>query len=392
MTPSVSPGIIALVPDDWNGIVTLRHQVLRRLAEHYPVVWLEPALNWREFLKPSGQRFLVGDQWLEPVPSMQVLTSGYRHPGFYRPSWLGAMSFRSRLASARKRLFARGANRIALYLWRDSFADALDLVAHDFSCYHIDDEYNFSSEDLPTSERELKLLRRVDQVIIHSQALFDKKGHVNPNTALIPNGVDFHLFSKPHAEPEDIANIPHPRVGYAGVIKRQLDLGLLVRLARARPQWSFVLVGPVMNVAGKEQLIAMLKQMPNVHFLGGKPAPALPSYVQHFDVCLMCYDVDDYTRYIYPLKLHEYLASGRPAVSSRIAAVLPFEHVVALASDDSEWLAAIERGLAATDRNGSVVAARRSVASASDFNVLVGRIAGLFAPPVACGGQQLQQL
>ena len=107
-----------------------------------------------------------------------------------------------------------------------------------------------------------------------------------------------------------MASIAHPRVGYAGVIKRQLDFDLLVRLARARPQWSFVLVGPVTNVEGKEQQLAALRQMHNVHYLGGKPAKDLPSYIQHFDVCLMCYEVNDYTQYIYPLKLNEYLASG----------------------------------------------------------------------------------
>jgi len=69
-------GIIALVPDDWDGIVTLRHQVLRRLAQYYQVVWVEPALNWREFLKPSGSHFLASDRWSEPSPSMEVLATG----------------------------------------------------------------------------------------------------------------------------------------------------------------------------------------------------------------------------------------------------------------------------------------------------------------------------
>ena len=380
MKGSASLGIIALLPDDWDGIVTLRHQVLRRLAEYHPIVWLEPALNWREFLRPYGPRFLARDDWSEPSPHLQVLKGGFRHPDFYKPAWLGAASFRSRLATARNRLLTRGASQIALYLWRDAYADALDLVAHDFSCYHIDDEYNFSDEDRPISARELNLLRRVDQVIVHSQALFEKKGTINRNTALIPNGVDFRLFSTPQAEPADIAAIPHPRVGYAGVIKRQLDLGLLVRLAQARPQWSFVLVGPILNVKGKEDQITKLHHLPNVHFLGSKSASALASYVQQFDVCLMCYDVNGYTRYIYPLKLHEYLASGRPTVSSLIPAVLPFDHVIALARDDSEWLAAIERGLAEVDPDGSAAQTRRSVARMSDFDVLVEQIAKLFAP------------
>jgi glycosyltransferase involved in cell wall biosynthesis len=380
-----SLGIIALIPDDWGGIVTLRHQVLQRLAKYYRIVWVEPAANWREFLKPSGPLFFATDRWSEPSPGMEVLATGYRHPNFDRRGWFSAASLRSRLALARQRLLARGATRIALYLWRDEFADTLELVPHDFSCYHIDDEYSFSDKDRPISPREMSLMRRVNQVIVHSPALFQKKGSVNKNTALIPNGVDFPLFSTPHTAPPDIASIPRPRIGYAGVIKRQLDLALLVNLARARPQWSFVLVGPVMNVKGKEGLLAQLQQMRNVHFLGHKPAPDLPRYVQHFDVCLMCYEVNDYTHYIYPLKLHEYLASGRAVVSAPIDAVLPFGHVVALAKDEGEWLAAIEAALAEVDRDGTRAAARQAVARDCDWDVLVEKIARLFGPACRSG-------
>jgi glycosyltransferase involved in cell wall biosynthesis len=376
-------GIIALVPDDWGGLVTVRHHVLRRLAQFYKVEWVEPVPNWREFLSPSSSRFLSADRWSEPIPSMEVLSTGILHPNFHRPVWLSDASLRSRLALARKRLLARGATSIALYLWRDEFASAVDLVAHDFSCYHIDDEYTFSDEDLPNSAREVSLLRRVDQVIVHSHALFGKKGGINSNTALIPNGVDFRLFSMPQAEPPDLAAIPHPRIGYAGVIKKQLDLDLLVRLARARPQWSFVLVGPVKNVEGKEREVATLQHMSNVHFLGTKPATDLPAYIQHFDVCLMCYDVTDYTRYIYPLKLHEYLASGRPTVTSPIEAMLGFTHAVPVATTEAEWLAAIEDGLSGPDSSEAAARARRDVARTHDWDVLVGRIAQLFVSPLA---------
>jgi glycosyltransferase involved in cell wall biosynthesis len=311
---------------------------------------------------------------------MEVLTPGTLHPNFHRQGWLRSASFRSRLKKARRRLISRGATRIALYIWRDEYADALDLIEHDWSCYHIDDEYSFAEQDLPTPTREEDLLRRVDQVIIHSPALFEKKGHLNHNTALIPNGVDFRLFSTPHMEPTDIASLPHPRVGYVGVIKKQLDFGLLIRLAGARPQYSFVLVGPVMNVLGRERQLATLRRFPNVHFLGGKPATDLPAYIQHFDVCLMCYEVNDYTRYIYPLKLHEYLATGRPIVSSPIETVQRFAQVVALASDEAEWLTAIDRAVREVDSEGTAAQARRAAARANDWDLLVEQIATLFAP------------
>src|SRR5258705_8500936 len=180
MTSDNSLGVIALVPDDWNDIVMPRHQVLRRLASHFPTVWVEPAHNWRSHLPLFGDQSLTPDRWSAPVGGLEVLRTGWRHPAFRRPLWLAATSFRSRLSVARQRLLVRGAKRIALYIWRDEFGAALDLVDHDFSCYHIDDEYSFSETDLPTSAREMQVLKRVDQVIVHSRALFEKQGRINP--------------------------------------------------------------------------------------------------------------------------------------------------------------------------------------------------------------------
>ena len=373
-----SLGVIALVPDAWRDIVMPRHQVLKRLARHFPVVWVEPARNWREYLRPFSQRFLARDQWYTPVASLEVLTPGWTHPRFDRLRSLEATSLRSRLSVARRRLMDRGARQIALYIWRDEFAEALDLVPYDFSCYHIDDEYTFSDRAQPNSERELAVLRRADQVIIHSPALMQKKGHVNPHTSLVTNGVDFASFAAEHPEPPDLAGIAHPRIGYVGVIKKQLDIGLLVRLAQARPQYSFVFIGPVMNISGKERELAELGRLPNVHLLGLKPVEALPGYMRHFDVCLMCYEVNDYTRYIFPLKLNEYLATGLPIVSSPIESVLAFADVVSIAASDTEWLAAIDHGLMGSARTEEVTDARRAVAARNDWDFLVDRIADLF--------------
>jgi glycosyltransferase involved in cell wall biosynthesis len=378
MTEKDSLGVIAVVPDAWNDIVMPRHQVLKRLAQHFPVVWVEPARNWREYWRPRSPRFLAPASWSTPLPSLDVLTPGWLHPRFDRSPWLKRTSIRSRLSVARRRLIDRGARKIVLYLWRDEFVDALDLVAHDFSCYHIDDEYSFSDQSQPNSERELTMLRRVDQVIVHSPGLMEKKGHVNPRTALICNGVDYESYVADYVEPADIAAIARPRIGYSGVIKKQLDLGLIARLARERPNHSFVLVGPVLNVSGKERELAELKRLPNVHMLGKKPAEMLPAYVRYFDVCLMCYELNDYTRYIYPMKLNEYLATGLPVISSPIDSVLAFKDVVSVAGSDAEWLAAIDGGLKASMRAEKAIADRRTVAQSNDWNVLVNEIAQLF--------------
>jgi len=375
-------GIIALVPDSWAGIRMSRHQVLGRLARTFSIVWMEPANPWREYLRPNGPQFLKRDAWTAPLPGLDVLTPGWRHPLVFRPAILRHVTLQSRLATARRRLLARGAESILLYLWRDEFEEALDLVPHDASVYHIDDEYTFSDVDVPNSPRETRVLTRVNQVIVHSESLLAKKGGINPHTDRVPNGADYQAFSTASPEPPDLAAVPHPRIGYAGVIKKQIDLALLVRLAHSRPQYSFVMVGPLLNVAGKNEHVAALRSLPNVYMLGAKAPEQLPSYVQHFDVCLMCYEVNEYTKYIYSLKLHEYLATGRPVVSSRINSVIRYGDTIALAGSDAEWLQGIDACLVAGAFTPEAVQSRQAVARTHDWDVLVDRIAGILRATV----------
>ncbi len=382
-------GIIGLVPDQWGGVFMPRHQVLTRLARRWPVVWLDMPAGWRDYWLPSGSRFLEGRRLLKPYPEFTVLIPGMMRPAIEHPARLRSAVLAARLADARRCLLRAGVRRIVLYLWRYAFAEALDLCAHDVSCYHIDDEYSFSDVDLPNDPQEVEVIRRVDQVIVHSTALMRKKGGLNPNTAMIPNGVDFGAFSRPNRIPSDLASVPRPRIGYVGVIKRQLDLARVVRIARSRPEWSVVLVGPVGNVSGQEISVADLRALRNVHFLGVKRVDELPAYTQHMDVCLMCYAMTDYTKYIYPLKLHEYLAAGRPTVSSPIDTVLDHADVVTLAHSDEDWVSGIEGALEAPASMEAAVERRRARARQYDWGALTDRVAELFRERMRSPGRHL---
>jgi glycosyltransferase involved in cell wall biosynthesis len=271
-------------------------------------------------------------------------------------------------------LHAAGCRKIILYLWRPDHGPALDLAEHDLSCYHIDDEYTFSPVEQPISDRERRLIVRVDRVFIHSPALLEKKGMLNRNTSFVPNGVDFEAYATPQPEPADLRPVPHPRVGYVGRIKNQLDLPLAAALAARHPEWSFVFVGPQSRTGDTRTWIERLGRLPNVFFLGEKRVDDLPAYTQHFDVCAMWYVMNDYTNFIYPLKLHEYLASGRPVVATPIRSVREFGKIVKLATSEDEWSRALVRSLS----DGEVparVCERQRVASGYDWSRLVRRIA-----------------
>jgi glycosyltransferase involved in cell wall biosynthesis len=115
--------------------------------------------------------------------------------------------------------------------------------------------------------------------------------------------------------------------------------------------------------------------MSNVYFLGGKPVNALPAYVEHLDVCMLCYEVNDYTQFIYPMKLHEYLASGRPVVGSPIRSLQDFAHIIRLARTPDEWSNALGDMLDPVHHSCLQVEARRRVALQYDWNTLVAQIA-----------------
>jgi len=372
-------GVVALVPDHWDPHWQPRHHVLSRLAGYFQVVWMNRPPGWRESLSASCQPRVASTNNPPTPPGLQIYQPEPWLPTLGRPAWLAQFTLRKRLQGARDLLRARGCTKVVLYIWRPEFIDAIAQMPHDLSVYHIDDEYSFSPTELEVPPAERALLETVDQVFIHSPTLMRKKGSFNAHTEYVPNGVDFRLYATPVPEPEDLRGIPHPRIGYVGYIKRMLNWSLLLELSLSHPQWSFIFVGPKSPHPDIKEVLRKMSELPNVHFLGGKPTESLGAYPQHFDVCIMPYVLDDYTKYIYPLKLHEYLASGKPAVSAPIPAVQDFKHVVSIANDQREWSDAIDLALSDAENTPDRNATRQRVASEHDWEVLVEKVARTIA-------------
>src|SRR5579872_1633994 len=227
-------GVVGLVPDRWEPQWQARHHVLSRLARYFQVVWLDEPTEWRRrcSLREVVTRPLAEDA--QHPSLLQVYDPGF----WFTPARFGDWFLRKRLQRARNLLLSHGCRQIVLSIWRPDFAAALGQIAHDLSCYHIDDEYSFSATERELDEREKHLIQAVGQVFIHSPALMEKKGHLNPHTEFISNGVDYPAFARPVPEPEDLRHIPRPRIGYAGVLKAQLDWRLLLELSARHPQWS----------------------------------------------------------------------------------------------------------------------------------------------------------
>jgi UDP-galactopyranose mutase len=196
-------------------------------------------------------------------------------------------------------------------------------------------------------EREAGLLRRADLVFTGGQSLWEAKRTRHPSVHCFPSGIDAAHFARARgamAEPADQAAIPGPRIGFFGVLDERLDVALLRELAAARPKWSLVLIGPVVKIAPDE-----LPRAANIHYLGPKRYDELPAYLAGWEVAALFFALNEATRFISPTKTPEYLAAGKPVVSTPIRDVVhPYGDagLVRIASDAAEWVAAIESALA----------------------------------------------
>ena len=370
-------GVIGLVHEDWREVWQARHHVLTRLAKYFNVVWFGPMRGRQELWRRRSHIDTKPDSCGEAGPGFAVYHQDIWLPKLSRPRLrlLARFTAQQQLRRARSILRKHGSKKTILYLWRPKLASALDMIGCDLSAYHIDDEYTFSRDEKPLNDTEARLISRVDQVFIHSPALLEKKGNLNPHTLFVPNGVDYRAYATPVAEPVDLKPIPHPRIGYVGRIKWQLDTVLLLELAERYPKWAFVMVGPVVGLRDRAEIIQRFAQLPNVYFLGSKPVHELPAYSQHLDVCMLCYELNGYTKFIYPMKLHEYLATGRPVVASPIRTLQDFRGVITLARTVDEWSDALEGSLSPSANTAEQVEVRRKVAQEFDWDALVRLIA-----------------
>jgi glycosyltransferase involved in cell wall biosynthesis len=370
---SVSPGFIALVPHDWNDQWLGRAQVMSRIAKRFHVVWSGPPHEWRSI----PERARSGPSIQHPVPDLPMLHT-YRPepwlPRLYRPRTLASHFLQRRLDHARAILERHRCTHIVLSIWSPQYANVLSLVKHDLSMYHINDEYSFARVQQPISDDERVLMANVDEVFIHSPAVMKRKGALCSSATLTPNGVDYDAFATIRPIPEDLAAIPGPRIGYSGFLKVQLDWDLLHDIAQQNPQWSFVFVGKALDQPGLAAALARLKALGNVYFLGGKSSSELAAYPQHFDVCMLPYCVDDYTKYIDPLKLSEYMASGRPSVGTPILPLEEVSNLVALAGTPAEWRRAISAALLPGANAREERAKRQSWAKSRTWDALVDTI------------------
>lgn len=187
-----------------------------------------------------------------------------------------------------------------------------------YDCMDELSAFKFAPQSL--KDREKELLRRADLVFTGGYSLYEAKKNRHPDVHAFPSSIDFEHFSKARLyciDPSDQEQIPHPRIGYFGVIDERMDLSLIEGIARRKPEWHIVMLGPVVKISSDS-----LPKLPNIHYLGMKSYQELPSYIAGWDIAMLPFAHNESTRYISPTKTPEYLAAGKPVISTPIIDVL----------------------------------------------------------------------
>jgi glycosyltransferase involved in cell wall biosynthesis len=225
-----------------------------------------------------------------------------------------------------------------------AFTGGLEPAAVVYDC--MDELSLFRGAPRELIDREERLLASADLVFTGGQSLYEAKRDRHPSVHAFPSSIDREHFERaraPQPEPADQAAVPRPRLGYCGVVDERMDLDLLAGLADARPEWQILLLGPIVKIDP-----AALPHRPNLHTLGLKTYAELPAYLAGWDVALMPFARNESTRFISPTKTPEYLAAGRPVVSTPIRDVVrPYGDLglVEIAETTADFVAAVERCL-----------------------------------------------
>jgi glycosyltransferase involved in cell wall biosynthesis len=385
--------IVCLSPQEWRvALPTNRQQIMRRAAaQAHEVLFVETSQflgsHLLRLVREDGRRSLA----------RRLLASEPVAPGITAVKAVNLAPWGHKLAPAcrlNNALTARRLRRLVAALpqpavgWlydpcATGLAARLDVALTVYDC--VDDYAEQTRGDarrralVTAADRSAAGLSRV--VFATSRTQQRRLAALNANTHLVPNVGD-HAHFAPAAErslatPEVLA-LPRPVIGFAGnMLPGKVDFELLERLARTRPEWTLLLVGPV----PEPERTARLRALPNVHLVGARPYAELPRYVAGFDVGLIPYVANDYTRSCFPLKLYEYLAAGKPVVATGLPELAGMEPDVVLAADDEAVLAAVEQGLAA--RSAEDTARRTEIASHNTWETRAAKLLDLVAAELA---------
>jgi glycosyltransferase involved in cell wall biosynthesis len=328
----------------WDFVWQRPQQVLSRLATHHRVLFLEEAIDGQD-----TPRLEVSEPAANVIRAVPIV----RGCGALSPESLCEI-VRGLLTGALREHPLLAGRFDAAVQWFYSpmnapyFINRIPCIGVVYDC--MDELANFRYAHAGLAEREKFLLKHADVVFTGGYRLYESKSKHNPNTHFYGCGVDVQHFGKARlastVSPAELSNLPLPVLGYFGVIDERLDYGLLAHLASTFAHASVVMVGPFAKIDP-----ATLPRLANIHWLGQREYRDLPALVKAFDVCLMPFALNEATQFINPTKTLEYMAAGKPIVSTAVPDVIRnFTPIVRVAHSEHEFVHAVNEALCRPDK------------------------------------------
>ena len=354
--------IVCLSSQDWRtALPTNRQQIMLRAARRgHRVLFVETGgfvgrHFWR-LVRARERRSLAlrlvsaeeVEAGIRVRKALNLVPWGFTHRRANELNW----RVTARLLRGLCRSFPRP---LVLWVYDPSAARAIGACGESFAVYDCVDDY--VEQAVSARKRafvgaaDRHAVERVRLVFTTSRTMYERQRRLNPATHLVPNVGDYEHFKQAidrESTPADLADLPRPVVGFAGnFVASKVDLALVEKVALARPDWSLLLIGPAADET--ERALEQLALLPNVRWLGQKSYSDLPGFVAAFDVGLIPYVSNAYTRSCFPLKLYEYLAAGKPVVATGLPELAGMEPDVLLVDDAPAVIEAVERSLERRD-------------------------------------------
>ncbi|MFC3457858.1 glycosyltransferase [Massilia haematophila] len=362
------PTLIVFCHLRWDFVFQRPQHLMTRLAEHYDILIVEEPVH------TEGQAHLKKTAVAPNITVCQPHTN-VPHYGFHDDQIPVLQGLLADLVPEDERPVVWFYTPMALPLLQ-GFNPSL--VVYD--C--MDELAAFKNPPKQLLQRESALLNIADLVFTGGPSLYEAKKNRHANAHCFSSSVDAaHFRQAQNAEishPEQ-ANIPHPRLGFYGVIDERFDTELVRRMAEAHPEWQIVLVGPVVKIDPAE-----LPRAANVHYMGQRTYQELPQFLAGWDVCLLPFAMNESTKFISPTKVLEYMAAELPSVSTPITDVkVPYGGVVAIAETPEEYIAACERMLALdADEKAALAQRMREIVANTSWDKTAARMHELISTTV----------
>lgn len=340
--------ILCLAAADWEGMWARAQQFMSIFARYgNRIIYVDPPVTLLSPLKNPALRGAPKDLWRCAGDNINVYSPPVILPfgNMYRV--INRMN-QGKIAEGLKRICGRLEFEPTIcWTYLPNTVD-MSLPAGVTLVYDCADEHTafpglINKETVLRMEKEL--FARADVSLASAGELCRRKKAYAPDIKLVPNGADVEHFSKAMqsspAAPPELENMPRPVIGYIGAISSWFDQEAIAAAAIAHPQWSFVLIGPV------DTDVSLLRALPNVSLPGRRPYGDLPDYLRCFDIAVIPFKINTLTEGVNPVKIYEYLAAGRPVVSSDLPEVRAFRPHVAVAGNTAEFVKCLEEELTA---------------------------------------------